>query len=130
MSKYSTSKKFKILENGLNKFINKQISKGRIPNRDYLDDIVESIIVEKDIDFDDDEQDDLQFFCNKFYRKLEKSGIIYKAGNKKSYLEIVRSKGYISCHEYDLMKSIPTIKYPTGKLITEFPIDKTGKYLI
>ncbi|AGF84867.1 hypothetical protein QJ854_gp915 [Moumouvirus goulette] len=117
MSKYSTNKKLKILQNGLNKFINKQISKGRIPNRDYLDNIIESILVEKNIDFDDDEQDDLEIFCNKFYQKLEKFGIIYKAGNKNSYIEIVKNKGYISCQEYDLMKSISTIKYPTGKLI-------------
>ncbi|MDD4930602.1 MAG: NADAR domain-containing protein [Candidatus Colwellbacteria bacterium] len=88
-----------------------------------VDDLVE--FLSKRLEMDDSKFDEIS---DSIKTKLLKKNMVYKDGDKESYMSLVRDKGYISKSEHDMMD---TIKYNKVKVVfrdTEFPVDEKGRY--
>ncbi|BCS82763.1 hypothetical protein QLL95_gp0274 [Cotonvirus japonicus] len=118
------------IESSINAFISKEFSKQIIPNRNNLDDVIENYLSTTDEDIDHIDDDELEKFCDKLYKRLEKTGKIYKVGDKDSYLQVVRSKGLISSTEYLMMKNIKLNDHKINFRDTEFNVGVDGRYIV
>ncbi|AAV50408.1 hypothetical protein [Acanthamoeba castellanii mimivirus] len=126
------SKILKQLEKPVLDFISEKYNRKIIPNRYDLDDFIDNYISDKD-EFQEIDECELDKYCENLYVQLESEGKIYKVGNKKSYIDIVQKKDYISCSEHQMVKAIKNHKRTDCKIVfrdTEFEVDSSGRYII
>lgn len=94
-----------------------------LSNHDINDNIEEFI----DMDFNSDELEELSEYI---VNNLLSTQRIYKTEDKKSYMSYVRSKGYISMSEHNMIKRLKDKTHRVLFRYTEFPIDENGRYII
>ena len=114
-------------------FVNKEISKDRIPSDhdigEYLDHWLEKYERKNG---DIITADDFEPLCEKLGKHFVDQNQAYERGNKDSYIALVRSKNLVSSQEYSMHKNINQNK-SNHRIIyrdTEFPVDDNGYYIL